>query len=91
MSKLFFFYQNLLREHGCLIQLSQLLRQQVQNLSNMSHNASAGGDDTEKSKMSEKFMNLLATAINNLSANEQNHKQFEVCYQNHLSSPLQPN
>nr|XP_022302714.1 uncharacterized protein LOC111110491 [Crassostrea virginica] len=71
--------QNLLREHGCLIQLSQLLRQQVQNLSNMSHNASAGGDDTEKSKMSEKFMNLLATAINNLSANEQNHKQFEEC------------
>lgn len=54
----------------------------------MSHNASAGGDDTEKSKMSEKFMNLLATAINNLSANEQNHKQFEVCYQNLLSSQI---
>lgn len=71
--------QNLLREHGCLTQLSQLLRQQVQNLSNMSHNASAVEDDPEKSKMSEKFMNLLATAINNLSSNEQNHKQFEDC------------
>lgn len=79
-----FYFQNLLREHGCLTQLSQLLRQQVQNLSNMSHNASAVEDDPEKSKMSEKFMNLLATAINNLSSNEQNHKQFEVHYLNYL-------
>ncbi|XP_062591562.1 uncharacterized protein LOC134253060, partial [Saccostrea cucullata] len=76
--------QNLLREHGCLSQLSHLLHQQVQNLSNMSQNASASEEDPEKSKkkpnnMSERFMNLLATAINNLSSNEENHKQFEDC------------
>lgn len=55
----------------------------------MSQNASASEGDPEKSaktpdKVSEKFMNLLATAINNLSSNEQNHKQFEVkCLMNY--------
>ncbi|KAK3102412.1 hypothetical protein FSP39_011229 [Pinctada imbricata] len=55
--------QNLLREHGCLHKLSDLLKQEAMSLKSAN----------------QKFVSNLALAVNNLSANEQNQKELKDC------------
>ncbi|XP_033744780.1 uncharacterized protein LOC117330519 isoform X2 [Pecten maximus] len=58
--------QNLFREHGCLEKLSKLLRSQSMSL-------------RLGVKSSQEVVSSVATAITNLSANTENHKNLESC------------
>ncbi|XP_021370288.1 uncharacterized protein LOC110461227 [Mizuhopecten yessoensis] len=58
--------QNLFRQHGCLEKLSKLLRSQSMSLR---HGV----------KSSREVVSSVATAITNLSANTENHKNLESC------------
>ncbi|XP_069100865.1 armadillo repeat-containing X-linked protein 1-like isoform X2 [Argopecten irradians] len=58
--------QNLFREHGCLEKLSKLLRSKSMSL-------------RLGVKSSQEVVSSVATAITNLSANTENHKNLESC------------